>query len=96
MGTTGIVIGLAPALGPTLSGWIIDSYTWRDLFGMVIPIVVLVLILASFLMKMSFNYLIQVSMSYRSFFLLSALVAYFTVSQALVIKVGVARKSMDS
>lgn len=51
MGTTGIVIGLAPALGPTLSGWIIDSYTWRDLFGMVIPIVVLVLILASFLMK---------------------------------------------
>ena len=37
---------------------------------MVIPIVVLVLILASFLMKMSFNYLIQVSMSYRSFFLL--------------------------
>ena len=37
-----VVIGLAPALGPTLSGWIIDSYTWRDLFGMVIPIVVLV------------------------------------------------------
>ena len=33
MGTTGIVIGLAPALGPTLSGWIIDSYTWRDLLG---------------------------------------------------------------
>jgi EmrB/QacA subfamily drug resistance transporter len=51
MGTAGIVVGLAPALGPTLSGWIIDSYTWRDLFGMVIPIVVLVLILAAFLMK---------------------------------------------
>lgn len=51
MGMAGIVIGLAPALGPTLSGWIIDHYTWRDLFGMVIPIVILVLILASFLMK---------------------------------------------
>ncbi|MGO2890775.1 MAG: MDR family MFS transporter [Enterococcus devriesei] len=49
MGMAGIVIGLAPALGPTLSGWIIDHYTWRDLFGMVIPIVVLVL--AIFLMK---------------------------------------------
>ncbi|MGO2637462.1 MAG: MDR family MFS transporter [Enterococcus viikkiensis] len=51
MGMAGIVIGLAPALGPTLSGWIIDHYTWRDLFGMVIPIVVLVLVLAIFLMK---------------------------------------------
>lgn len=51
MGTAGIVIGLAPALGPTLSGFIIDSYNWRDLFGMVIPIVVLVLVLAAFLMK---------------------------------------------
>ena len=51
MGMAGIVIGLAPALGPTLSGWIIDHYTWRDLFGMVIPIVILVLVLAVFLMK---------------------------------------------
>lgn len=51
MGMAGIVIGLAPALGPTLSGWIIDHYTWRDLFGMVIPIVILVLVLAFFLMK---------------------------------------------
>ena len=51
MGMAGIVIGLAPALGPTLAGWIIDQYTWRDLFGMVIPIVILVLVLAFFLMK---------------------------------------------
>ncbi|AXG39435.1 MULTISPECIES: MDR family MFS transporter [Enterococcus] len=51
MGMAGIVIGLAPALGPTLSGWIIDHYTWRDLFGMVIPIVIFVLVLALFLMK---------------------------------------------
>ena len=51
MGMAGIVIGLAPALGPTLSGWIIDHYTWRDLFGMVIPIVILVLVLAFFFMK---------------------------------------------
>lgn len=51
MGMAGIVIGLAPALGPTLSGWIIDHYSWRDLFGMVIPIVILVLVLALFFMK---------------------------------------------
>lgn len=46
MGTVGLVIGLAPALGPTLSGWIVDNWTWRELFGMIIPIVVAVIILA--------------------------------------------------
>lgn len=46
MGSVGIVIGLAPALGPTLSGWIIENYSWRVLFGMIIPIVFIVLILA--------------------------------------------------
>lgn len=51
MGTVGIVIGLAPALGPTLSGWIVDTWTWRDLFGMIIPICIIVLILAAFFMK---------------------------------------------
>ncbi|MCD5001978.1 multidrug efflux MFS transporter [Enterococcus saccharolyticus] len=51
MGMSGVVIGLAPALGPTLSGWIIDHYSWRELFGMVLPIAALVLILAFFLMK---------------------------------------------
>ncbi|KRN89287.1 MDR family MFS transporter [Ligilactobacillus ceti] len=51
MGTVGLVIGLAPALGPTLSGFIVDTWTWRDLFGMIIPICVVVLILAFFFMK---------------------------------------------
>ncbi|XIF19928.1 MAG: Hypothetical protein AJITA_00639 [Acetilactobacillus jinshanensis] len=34
MGLGGLVIGLAPAIGPTLSGWIIDNASWRDLFSM--------------------------------------------------------------
>ncbi|MDI9206958.1 MFS transporter, partial [Ligilactobacillus saerimneri] len=42
---------LAPALGPTLSGWIVDNWSWRELFGMIIPICVLVLVLAFFFMK---------------------------------------------
>ncbi len=50
MGLGGLVIGLAPAIGPTLSGWIIDNWTWRDLFGMIIPIVIIVLIAAAFFM----------------------------------------------
>lgn len=51
MGLAGIVIGVAPAIGPTLSGWIIDTFQWRDLFGMIIPIMAIVLILALFYMK---------------------------------------------
>ncbi|MHA8137691.1 MDR family MFS transporter [Lactobacillaceae bacterium Scapto_B20] len=48
MGMVGIVIGVAPALGPTLSGWIVDNYSWRVLFGIEIPIVALVIIAALF------------------------------------------------
>jgi EmrB/QacA subfamily drug resistance transporter len=51
MGMSGLVIGLAPAIGPTLSGWIIDQFAWRYLFYIVFPIVIMVLLLAIFLMK---------------------------------------------
>ena len=50
MGMAGIVIGLAPAIGPTLSGWIIDNMSWRDLFGLIIPIVAVVLVAGFFFM----------------------------------------------
>ncbi|WP_125581647.1 MDR family MFS transporter [Levilactobacillus cerevisiae] len=50
MGLAGIVIGLAPAIGPTLSGWVIDNWTWRDLFGMIIPIVAVVVIASFWIM----------------------------------------------
>ncbi|MDR0921321.1 MAG: multidrug efflux MFS transporter [Lactobacillales bacterium] len=51
MGLAGLVIGLAPALGPTLSGYVIDHYDWRYLFGLIIPIVTLVVFSAFFFMK---------------------------------------------
>lgn len=51
MGMAGIVVGLAPALGPTLSGWIIDNYSWRDLFGMIVPIMAIVILGSFFFMK---------------------------------------------
>jgi DHA2 family lincomycin resistance protein-like MFS transporter len=37
MGTLGLVIMFAPAIGPTLSGLILDSLDWRWLFILVIP-----------------------------------------------------------
>jgi EmrB/QacA subfamily drug resistance transporter len=51
MGINGLVIGLAPAIGPTLSGWVIDNYSWRWLFGMIVPIAFLVIIASFALVK---------------------------------------------
>jgi len=41
MGLMGLTIMFAPAIGPTLSGIIIDSLDWRWLFYIVIPLVLL-------------------------------------------------------
>ncbi|MEK4360518.1 DHA2 family efflux MFS transporter permease subunit [Paenibacillus sp. FSL M7-1455] len=46
MGTMGIAMMFAPAVGPTLSGWIVEHYTWRILFIMVIPLAVLDILFA--------------------------------------------------
>jgi MFS family permease len=46
MGIMGVVMLFAPAIGPTLSGWLIEHYSWRLLFDIVIPIGVIDLILS--------------------------------------------------
>ncbi|MCF8566494.1 DHA2 family efflux MFS transporter permease subunit [Alicyclobacillus tolerans] len=51
MGTVGIAMFFAPAVGPTLSGWMIEHYSWRLLFWVVIPIAILDMILAAALLK---------------------------------------------
>ena len=51
MGVVGIVLAFAPALGPTLSGWIINSYPWRYLFYVTMPVAIIDFILAIFLLK---------------------------------------------
>lgn len=51
MGLAGLVVGLAPAIGPTLSGYIIDHYRWQTLFGMILPIVIVVIIASFFFMR---------------------------------------------
>lgn len=51
MGVFGLVMITAPAIGPTLSGWIIQHYDWRVLFGIVLPIALLTLALAIFKLK---------------------------------------------
>lgn len=51
MGTVGIAMMFAPAVGPTLSGWLVEHYTWRLLFYVVLPIAIVDLILASLWLK---------------------------------------------
>ena len=51
MGLYGLVISFAPALGPTLSGWIVGQYPWRALFYIVMPIALIDLLLAFFFLK---------------------------------------------
>lgn len=46
MGLFGLVMVAAPAIGPTLSGWIVEHYDWRLLFEMIIPFAVISLVLA--------------------------------------------------
>ncbi|WCM56276.1 DHA2 family efflux MFS transporter permease subunit [Microbacterium sp. EF45047] len=38
MGRVSIVISLAPAIGPTLSGFLLDHFSWRAIFVVVLPI----------------------------------------------------------
>ncbi|MBQ0138568.1 MAG: DHA2 family efflux MFS transporter permease subunit [Kurthia sp.] len=48
MGIFGLVMITAPAIGPTLSGWIVENYSWHVLFEMILPLAILVLIVAIF------------------------------------------------
>ena len=47
MGRVGLVISLAPALGPTLSGVVLDTLGWRWLFGIILPIAVVAMLLGA-------------------------------------------------
>lgn len=51
MGTIGIVITFAPAIGPTLSGIIVEHYSWRVLFYGVLPVALFVILFAYLKLK---------------------------------------------
>lgn len=47
MGNITIVISVAPALGPTISGIILENFSWHWIFGFVAPIAVVALVLGA-------------------------------------------------
>jgi len=51
MGSMGLVIMFAPAIGPTLSGLILESLNWRWLFYLVLPFAILSVLIATVYLK---------------------------------------------
>lgn len=40
MGLMAVAMIFAPAVGPTLSGWVVQNYSWRVLFYIVLPLAI--------------------------------------------------------
>lgn len=47
MGMSGIVMACAPAVGPVVAGAVIDSFGWRAMFIMMLPLSVIVVVLSA-------------------------------------------------
>ncbi|QTN01365.1 DHA2 family efflux MFS transporter permease subunit [Sediminibacillus dalangtanensis] len=51
MGTVGLAIIFAPAIGPTLTGYILDAFPWQVLFYGMVPFVVVIIICGFIFLK---------------------------------------------
>jgi len=51
MGTMGIAMIFAPAVGPTLSGWIVEHHSWHVLFYIIAPFALVALLFGIFFMR---------------------------------------------
>ncbi|MFC6171657.1 MDR family MFS transporter [Loigolactobacillus jiayinensis] len=51
MGWVGLALNFAPALGPTISGYLVVQYNWRSLFYLVAPLIILDIIFAAFMLR---------------------------------------------
>ena len=51
LGTVGIVISVAPALGPTVSGVILQTLSWRFMFLLVLPIALVAIVVGARLLE---------------------------------------------
>lgn len=45
LGMSALVVAFGPAIGPTLSGWIVNTFGWRYVFILVLPLMILVWII---------------------------------------------------
>ncbi len=93
MGMIGLVIMSAPAIGPTLSGLIVDHLDWRWLFYLVIPFAAVSIIFSSaYLKNVTVISKPKVDFFFRLFFLVLPLGESYTAS-AVQARAGRIRKS---
>ena len=50
MGLVGLVIGVAPALGPSISGYLVSNFDWHTIFLIYVPILIINLLISIFYM----------------------------------------------
>ncbi|MEC0368581.1 DHA2 family efflux MFS transporter permease subunit [Paenibacillus chibensis] len=51
MGMMGIAMILAPAIGPTLSGYVVEHHSWRILFYIILPFAIIATLIGIFFLK---------------------------------------------
>lgn len=51
MGVIGLIIGFAPAVGPSLAGFLVDTVGWRALFAIVTVLTVIVVLISVFTLR---------------------------------------------
>jgi len=51
MGMSGLVISFAPAIGPSLAGWLVEFMHWRSLFLIIIPLAIVDIFFGYFFMR---------------------------------------------
>ncbi len=51
MGVIGLIIGFAPAIGPSLAGLLVDTVGWRALFAIVTALSIIVIVLAAITLR---------------------------------------------
>lgn len=51
MGMIGLVMGCAPAIGPVVAGFVIDSFGWHVLFYAMVPLALLTIVVAYFYLE---------------------------------------------
>lgn len=51
MGMIGIVIAFGPAIGPSLSGWLLNHFSWHSLFIVMLPIAAVTIAIAALFLR---------------------------------------------
>ncbi len=76
MGIYGIGVVLAPALGPTLGGLLVDNFDWRAVFFVALPFCIIGIFLAPFFMIPKESKKQPISLDWSGFLLLSLFLVF--------------------